>query len=115
MTTDNEQSVIRTLVAQSHRLDELISYQEGAVVSRTIINKKSGTITLFAFDAGQGLSEHATPYDALVQIIDGEAKIAISNKAMRIKAGEILILPANEPHSLKASQRFKMILTMLKS
>ena len=97
------------------KLIDLIEYQEGSVVSRTIIDKKMGTVTLFAFDKGQGLSEHTTPYDALVNVLDGEAEIIISSKTFRLKEGEMIIMPANEPHSLNALIKFKMILTMIRS
>jgi quercetin dioxygenase-like cupin family protein len=105
----------RKLVAQPASLIDLIDYQEGSVVSRTIIDKKAGTVTLFAFDEGQGLSEHTAPYDALVYLLDGEAIVVISGKPIRLKKGEITIMPANEPHALKAVTRFKMILTMIRS
>ncbi|MCK4953560.1 cupin domain-containing protein, partial [Candidatus Bathyarchaeota archaeon] len=94
---------------------DLVGYQEGSVVSRTIIDKDTGTLTLFAFDEGQGLSEHTTPYDALVNVLDGEAEIIISGKTFRLKEGEMVIMPANEPHSLNALTKFKMILTMIRS
>jgi quercetin dioxygenase-like cupin family protein len=103
------------LVAQPASLIDLIDYQDGSIVSRTLIDKKAGTVTLFAFDEGQGLSEHTAPYDALVQVIDGEANVVISGKSVRLKKGEITIMPANEPHVLKAVTRFKMLLTMIKS
>jgi len=96
------------------RLTDLIEYQEAAVVSRTLIDKKAGTVTLFAFDRNQGLSEHTAPYDALVQIVEGEAEVTISGKAHLVKEGEVIIIPANEPHSLKAVNRFKMVLTMIR-
>lgn len=96
------------------RLTDLIEYQEAAVVSRTLIDKKAGTVTLFAFDRNQGLSEHTAPYDALVQIVEGEAEVTISGKAHLVKEGEVITIPANEPHSLKAVNRFKMILTMIR-
>jgi len=94
---------------------DLVDYQEGSVVSKTIVEKKTGTVTLFAFDENQGLSEHTAPFDALVHILNGEAEIVISGEAARLKGGEMIIMPANEPHSLKAVQRFKMILTMIRS
>ena len=97
------------------RLIDLVEYQEGSVVSRAIIDEKMGTVTLFAFDEGQGLSEHTTPYDALVNVLDGEAEIIISGKTFRLKEGEMVIMPANEPHSLNALTKFKMILTMIRS
>jgi quercetin dioxygenase-like cupin family protein len=100
---------------QAARLADLIDYQDSSVVSRTLIEKKSGTITLFAFAERQGLSEHTAPYEALVQILDGEAEITISGKLYRLKAGETIILPANQPHALKAVRRFKMLLTMIRT
>ena len=103
------------LVAKASSLEGLIDYQEGSVVSRTIIDKKTGTITLFAFDENQGLSEHTAPYDAMVYVLDGEVDITISGKPVRLKQGEIAILPANEPHALTAKTKFKMLLTMIKS
>jgi len=103
------------LVAHTLRLVDLVDYQDRAVVSRTIIDKATGTVTLFAFDEGEGLSEHITPYDALVYLIDGEAEIVISGKTFHLKVGEMILMPANEPHALKAVKRFKMILTMIRS
>ena len=94
---------------------ELVSYQTGAVVSRIIIDKKTGTCTLFAFDAGEGLSEHTAPFDALVYLLDGEAEISISGKPFHLKEGDTLIMPANKPHALRAVKRFKMMLVMIKS
>ncbi|MDD4874046.1 MAG: cupin domain-containing protein [Dehalococcoidales bacterium] len=104
-----------TLLGQAFKLTGLIDYQEGSVVSRTIIDKKSGTITLFAFDKDQGLSEHIAPFDAFVYLIDGEAEITISGKSMVVKQGEIVIMPANKSHALRATQRFKMTLVMIRS
>jgi quercetin dioxygenase-like cupin family protein len=92
---------------------DLIAYQEGSVVSRMIVYKKSGTITLFAFDAGEGLSEHTAPYDAVAHIIDGEAEISIEQTPFLLKEGQMIIMPANKPHALHAQQRFKMMLTMV--
>src|SRR5512137_2747071 len=92
---------------------ELISYQEGSVVSRMIVYKKSGTITLFAFDKGEGLSEHTAPFDAIATIIDGEAEISIEKTQYLLKEGQMIIMPANKPHALHAEQRFKMMLTMI--
>jgi quercetin dioxygenase-like cupin family protein len=94
---------------------EMIEYQKDAVVSKTLINKNAGTVTLFAFDRGQGLSEHTAPYDALVTILDGEAEISISGVRNILKKGEMIIMPANKPHALKAITPFKMILIMIKS
>jgi quercetin dioxygenase-like cupin family protein len=103
------------LVAEPANLAELVAYQEGAVVSRTLIDKKTGTVTLFAFDEGQRLSEHTAPFDATVYVLDGEAEIVISGKPFRLQAGEVVILPANEPHALSAVKRFKMLLIMIRS
>jgi quercetin dioxygenase-like cupin family protein len=96
-------------------LIDIVDYQKGAVVSKTIIEKKTGTVTLFAFDQGQGLSEHKAPFDALVQVLDGEVEIKISGKPFCLKQGDIIIMPANEPHALKAVKSFKMLLTMIRS
>jgi len=103
------------LTGRVFRLAEMVDYQAGSVVSRTIIDKKTGTCTLFAFDAGQGLSEHTAPFDALVNILDGEAEITISGKPFSLKTGDIIIMPADDPHALKAVKRFKMMLVMIKS
>ena len=92
---------------------ELITYQDGSVVSRMIVYKKTGTITLFAFDAGEGLSEHTAPFDAIASIIDGTAEITVGNEPFVLKEGQMIIMPANIPHALKANIRFKMILTMV--
>jgi quercetin dioxygenase-like cupin family protein len=97
------------------RLRDLVSYQEGTVVSRTLVKHSTGTITVFAFDAGQGLTEHTAQFDALVQIIDGKAEITISDKPYCVAAGEAILLPANQPHALAALTPFKMILTMIRS
>jgi quercetin dioxygenase-like cupin family protein len=96
-------------------LNGLIDYQKGAVVSRTLIDKPAGTVTLFSFDKGQGLSEHTAPFDALADILDGEVEITVSGKPSRVRQGEMLIMPANQPHALKALTRFKMMLVMIKS
>lgn len=106
---------MNNLTAQVLNPNELVAYQDGSVVSRTIINEKVGTVTLFAFDQGQELSEHTAPFDALVSIFDGEADISINDKRFHLKTGEIIILPAHLPHALSAIQRFKMILTMIRS
>jgi quercetin dioxygenase-like cupin family protein len=100
---------------QVKALQGMVDYQEGTVVSRTLIDKKTGTVTLFAFSEGQGLSEHTAPFDALVQILDGEVQITISGKPFTLKSGEMIIMPANEPHALKAVGKFKMLLTMIRS
>jgi quercetin dioxygenase-like cupin family protein len=93
----------------------MLDYQEGSVVSRTIINKEIGTVTLFSFDKNEGLSEHTAPFDALVYVFDGEAEISISKKSHIVKKGQMIIMPANEPHALKALERFKMMLVMIKA
>jgi quercetin dioxygenase-like cupin family protein len=105
----------KQLVAEVSNLLGLIDYHDGSVVSRTLIDKKTGTVTLFAFNNGQGLSEHTAPYDALVYVLDGEVDITISGKPLRLKQGEMTILPANKPHALAAKTKFKMLLTMIKS
>ena len=92
---------------------DLIAYQDGSVVSRMLVYKPQGTITIFAFDAGEGLSEHTAPYDAIATIIDGEAKISIAGKEFPMSAGQMIIMPANIPHAVMAVQRFKMMLTMI--
>ena len=97
------------------RLAQLVDYQEGSVVSRTIVDKKGGTVTLFAFDEAEGLSEHTAPFDALVYLVDGEAEVTISGKPMSLKEGEMVVMPANKPHALRAVKRFKMILVMIRS
>ena len=93
---------------------DLIELQSGGVVSRTIVKKKTGTVTVFAFDAGEGLSEHTTPYEALLMSLDGEADITISGTVHRIGKGDIIRLPAKEPHAVKAASPFKMLLIMIK-
>lgn len=103
------------MVAGKARAIDLVDYQKGSVVSRTILEKETGTVTLFAFDQGQGLSEHTAPYDALVYILDGEADITISGRTHQLSVGEMIIMPANEPHALKAVNRFKMELIMIRS
>ncbi len=97
------------------RVVDLVSYQDGAVVSRTVIKREAGNVTLFAFDAGQELSEHTTPYDALVQVVDGEAAITVAGRSYRVRAGDMILMPAHQPHALKAVSRFKMLLTMIRS
>ncbi len=104
-----------SLAARVLHTTELVGYQEGAVVSRTLINQKTGTVTLFAFDVGQELSEHTAPYDALVQVVDGETEIVIAGQPHRLKAGDLIIMPANDPHAVKALTKFKMLLTMIRS
>ena len=99
----------------AHRVTGMIDYQEGAVVSRTILKRPSGTITVFAFDGGQGLGEHSTPHEALVQVLEGEASVSIAGEAHRVRQGELILLPADTPHAVQAAGRFKMLLVMLRS
>ena len=101
--------------AQPQNLIDLVSYQDGSVVSRTLIKKKTGTVTLFAFDQGEALSEHTAPFDAMVYILDGKAEIIISGNSNILEKGNMIIMPANEPHALKAVERFKMMLTMVRA
>jgi quercetin dioxygenase-like cupin family protein len=97
------------------RMAELIAYQTGAVVSRQITKAEAGNVTLFAFDKEQGLSEHTAPYDALVHILEGEAEVTLSGQPFQLKGGDAIVMPANEPHALKAIQKFKMLLTMIRA
>jgi len=101
--------------AEVRRLGELVNYQDGAVVSRTLVKRATGTITAFAFDAGQGLSEHTAAFDALLQMIEGEAEITIAGKPFLLREGEVILLPAQAPHAVAATTRFKMLLTMIRS
>lgn len=103
------------LTAQILTLNDMVAYQDGAVVSRTLVDKKVGTLTLFAFGAGQGLSEHTAPYDATIQVLDGEAEVIIEGKRFAVKAGEMIIMPANRPHEVRATERFKMLLIMIRA
>ncbi len=103
------------IIEEAGNLAGLVDYQADAIVSKEIIRKDKGTVTLFAFDKGQGLSEHTAPFDALVYIIDGRAEIKIAGKAHNLKAGKAIIMPANKPHALKAVERFKMLLIMIKA
>jgi quercetin dioxygenase-like cupin family protein len=100
---------------QVSRVIDLVSYQADAIVSRILVKRDTGNVTLFAFDAGQELSEHTAPYDALVQVVEGEAAITVAGRPYRVGAGEILIMPAQQPHAVKAMSRFKMLLTMIRS
>lgn len=112
---DKKQTINEKYLAKANNLEGLIEYQADSVISKTIIGKKAGTVTLFAFDKAQGLSEHTAAYDALVHILDGEAQITISGKSIIVKKGEMVILPANEPHALEALSPYKMLLVMIKS
>ena len=103
------------LIGKALTLSELVAYADGSVVSKTLIDKKVGTVTMFSFGAGQGLSEHTVPYDAFVQIIDGEAEVTINGVAQAVSAGQMIIMPAHIPHELKAVKPFKMLLVMIRS
>jgi quercetin dioxygenase-like cupin family protein len=103
------------LLAKALELKALVEYQAGATVSREVVSRKTGTVTVFAFDEGQGLSEHAAPFDALVYVVDGETEITISGRPHRLREGQMIIMPAHEPHALKAVKRFKMMLVMIRS
>jgi quercetin dioxygenase-like cupin family protein len=111
---NNKQDAQSQIVGEVSRLVSLVDYQEGSVVSRTLADKPSGTITLFAFASGQGLSEHTAPFDAMVYVTDGEAEVTISGKPLHLKTGDMTIMPAHKPHALKATARFKMLLIMIK-
>jgi len=115
MKHDDKGKAAEHLGARVVRMADLVDYQVGSVVSREVISRKTGTVTVFAFDEGQGLSEHTAPFDALVYILDGEAEVTISGKRLSVKEGEMVIMPANEPHALKAVRRFKMALIMVRS
>ncbi len=105
---------VKDLKAKALDISALLDYQDDAIVSREIIKKDTGTVTLFAFDKGQGLSEHTAPFDALVYIVDGSVEIMISGKPSKVNKGEMIIMPANKPHALKAIKQFKMLLVMIK-
>ena len=96
-------------------LADHVQYAEGSVVSKTLMNKETGTLTLFAFDAGQGLSEHTTPFDAVVEVIDGQAEITIGGNTVAVKKGQMVVMPADVPHALDAKEKFKMLLIMIRS
>lgn len=115
MVHNEKQREAEKLVGVAFNLSNLIAYQEGSVVSRTIIAKDAGTVTLFAFAQGQGLSEHTAPFDAMVQVLDGEGTFIIGGKEHVVSAGSIIIMPGGIPHAVKAHQKFKMLLTMIRS
>lgn len=110
MNTSNQ-----TVIGQAFSMCDQVTYQPGSVVSRTLIDKKIGTLTLFAFDAGQGLSEHTAPFDAVVQVLDGAAAVTINGSVHQVAAGQMIIMPANQPHALQAKERFKMLLVMIRA
>jgi len=107
-------SDVNNLIGVVLNMKTMVSYQPGSVVSRTVLDKSVGTVTVFAFDSGQGLSEHTAPFDALVQIIDGAADITIAGSVHTVREGEMIVMPANKPHSLKANTQFKMFLIMIR-
>ncbi len=110
MSADEE-----VIKGKSITLSDHVEYSDGSVVSKTLINKETGTLTLFAFDAGQALSEHTAPFDAVVEVIDGQAEITIGGKTVTVQKGQIVIMPADIPHALDAKEKFKMLLTMIRS
>ena len=101
--------------AQILRIAELVDYQDGAIVSRIVVKAETGSVTLFAFDEGQDLSEHTVPFDGLVHVLEGEVEIKISGKLFHLRSGDAIVMPATEPHALKAVTRFKMLLTMIRA
>ena len=111
--SDQDQNVVSP--AEVKQLVALLQYQEGSIVSRVLLKNKGGTVTLFAFDVGEGLSEHTAPFDALVVVTDGEADIEIAGESFKVREGETIILPANRPHALRAATRFKMLLIMIRA
>ena len=108
-------SVLQACMGKGQRLADLVEYGEDSIVSKTILEKPGGTITLFAFDKAQRLSEHQTPYDAVVQIVDGAALLTIGGEDVKVSAGEIIIMPGNVPHAVAAEEKFKMLLTMIRA
>jgi quercetin dioxygenase-like cupin family protein len=115
MEKDKKLQENKSLIAAVSTLANLVAYQEGSVVSRTLIDKNAGTVTLFAFAQGQGLSEHTAPFDALVLVYEGQAEITIAGQPLNLKEGDMTIMPADKPHALKAVNPFKMLLVMIKS
>ena len=115
MSTKLESNKGEMPIAEAVRLADLVSYQDGSVVSRAIVKRGTGTITLFAFDEGEGLTEHTAAFDAVAHVLEGEVEITVSGKPLRSTTGEAVFLPANQPHALKAVGRFKMLLTMIRS
>jgi quercetin dioxygenase-like cupin family protein len=116
MTGEKEKTgVLESCLGKPQRLAELIAYSEDSIVSKTILDTPAGTITLFAFDKGQKLSEHTAPYNAVVQVLDGSAHLTIGGENVSVPAGQIIIMPANVPHSVVAKEKFKMLLTMIRA
>jgi quercetin dioxygenase-like cupin family protein len=114
MTTQHENLTGALPEAEAVDLTTLVAYQGGSIVSRTLVQKNGGTLTLFAFDRGQALSEHSAPFDAIVQVLDGEVELVIGGKSVPARAGQTVRMPANVPHAVNATQRFKMLLTMIR-
>lgn len=116
MTHEKERAgALEACVSKTQSLSDLVDYSQDSIVSKTIIDKTAGTITLFAFDKGQKLSEHTAPYDAVVQVIDGSCQLSIDGQPKKVTAGEIIIMPGNVPHSVAATDKFKMLLTMIRA
>jgi len=115
MNAEGQKQSAQAIVGQPVAVNSLVDYSEGSIVSRIVLGSGAGNVTLFAFDAGQGLSEHTAPFDALVRVVDGEAEVTIGGKAVTVGCGEMLIMPANQPHAVKALRRFKMVLTMIRA
>ena len=114
MNAKDKNDVNPECLAQAKNLVDMIQYADGSIVSKTIVDKKAGTLTLFAFDKGQKLSEHQAPFDATVQILDGTGQITIDGKPINVTAGEIIVMPANIPHAVNANEKFKMLLIMIR-
>jgi len=112
---DGNKNVLDACMGRSQQLVSLVEYAADSIVSKTILDKPVGTITLFAFDRGQKLSEHTAPYDAVVQVVDGSARLTIGGEDVKALAGEIIIMPANVPHAVAAEEKFKMLLTMIRA
>ena len=113
--TDKKTGVLRDCLGKKQQLVDLVEYSKDSIVSKTIIDKTSGTITLFAFDKGQKLSEHTSPYDAVVQVLDGNARLTIDGREINVPAGNIIIMPCNVPHAVTAEEKFKMLLIMIRT
>ena len=113
-TNDEKVHVLKACLGVARDLASLVEYAEDSVISKTLLNKRAGTLTLFAFDAGQGLSPHTSPYDAVIQVLDGRAVVTIDGQDTQVAAGELIVMPADVPHAVTAEQRFKMLLTMIR-
>lgn len=114
MSDKNKSGVLKSCLAKPEKINRLIEYSADSIVSKAIIDKKAGTITIFSFDKGQGLSEHTAAYDAVLEVIEGNALVTIGGKENELSAGEIIIMPAGVPHSVRAQEKFKMLLTMIR-